>query len=288
MGFFDSLPLVLGQPAVADAIRRQAQANRAATAAQPPDPVATQLAQSSRDRTPGFEAAQTGSEPQLEDAPIRLSSTAPDYAAIPWATPGSSQTYGFSVGDLVESHKPIFIADGTPMLIGGSPGEQPLFHFKTGVTPEQFLTELNSRAEAELGFTPDSARRFKEQTGNEPVGRFFQGADPRNASLNAEALLKTVRVGPDGNAIFQMAVPPSSQAEYTNFFAPQKLRERTELLANIERERAKVQQTAADRATHWLIRHAPIIGPTEDLWPEAPQSQAGLRTSDSAGYPRMD
>jgi len=46
MGFFDSLPLVLGHPAVADAIRRQAQANRAATAAQAP-------------------AAQTGSEAQV-------------------------------------------------------------------------------------------------------------------------------------------------------------------------------------------------------------------------------
>src|SRR5262249_44923740 len=132
---------------------------------------------------------QARSEPELEEPPIRLSSSAPDYAAVPAATAGSSQTYGFSVDDLVDSHKPIFMADGRLTLIGGATGEQPKFHLKRGVTPEQFLTELNSRAEAELGFTPDSARRFREQTGKEPVGRFFQGADPRNATLNAEELL---------------------------------------------------------------------------------------------------
>ena len=152
MGFFDSLPLLLGHPAVADAIRRQAQANRVATAAQAPDPVAKQLAQFSRDRTPnliiapqrnvagdstvvlqlgstrdvppagdqlpgdpaspavtkaaviahlagtasagqqyrtpGFEAAQTGSEPQVEETPIRLSSTAPRLRGCTVGDPG--------------------------------------------------------------------------------------------------------------------------------------------------------------------------------------------------------
>jgi len=329
MSFFDTLPFVLGDPAVAEALRRRALGDQGAvqqgntgiergegqvhTAAQK---MLANIRQRELGKAGEFATAMSAENPASgrvapiagransipvgkapvqgvgvkapvqglgveaqakakmsdwpgSDEPITLSSTAPDYGAVPGASGGSGKTYGFSVEDLVEPDKQIFMAEDTPIVIGGKPGEQPSYRLRKGVTPDQFLMELNSRAEAELGFTAESARRFKEQTGQEPVGRFFYGVEPRHATLNAETLLKTIRIGPDGKAIFQLVVPPASEASYANFFEPQRRQERAETQAIIERERAKVQASGADRASHWLIRNAPIIGPIEDLWPEA-------------------
>lgn len=114
---------------------------------------------------------------------------------------------------------------------------------KPGVTEKQFLEGLYSSATSAAGFTPEAAQRFIQEQGKTPVGRFFQGEDPRASSFGIAQVLKEIVPGPTGRPSFKFVVPLAIQGQY----APYMVQAKEEQQSNLARDLAEERATWLDR-----------------------------------------
>lgn len=151
----------------------------------------------------------------------------------------------------------LYHADLSDLVDIGANGKAKL---KTGVSEQQFLQGLYGSATSAAGFTPEAAQRFMQERGQSPIGRFFQGVDPRNTSLGIQKILEGIKQGPTGRPSFDFVIPPAIKGQFAQYTAPIEREQKENLARDIAAERA----TTVDRAARQLLRAAGVVPPPGD------------------------